>query len=75
MDSVLMASNGHFVFRWDFRNAKHLSVVLTNTVLIDDFCKQRRREIHLYIYGYRKEKVSSYPVSQLLFQIHARKTK
>lgn len=51
-----MASNGHFVFRWDFRNAKHLSVVLTNTVLIDDFCKQRRREIHLYIYGYRKRK-------------------
>ena len=51
-----MASNGHFVFRWDFRNAKHLSVVLTNTVLVDDFCKQRRREIHLYIYGYRKRK-------------------
>lgn len=56
MVSVLMASNGHFDFRWDFRNAKHLSVVLTNTVLIDDFCKQRRREIHLYIYGYRKRK-------------------
>ena len=56
MVSVLMASNGHFVFRGDFRNAKHLSVVLTNTVLIDDFCKQRRREIHLYIYGYRKRK-------------------
>lgn len=31
-----------------------------------------------YIYTYMdiaKEKVSSYPVSQLLFQIHARKTK
>ena len=56
MNSVLMASKGHFVFRWDFQNAKHLSVVLTNTVLIDDFCKQRRREIHLYIYGYRKRK-------------------
>ena len=56
MVSVLIASNGHFDFRWDFRNAKHLSVVLTNTVLIDDFCKQRRREIHLYIYGYRKRK-------------------
>ena len=51
-----MASNGHFVFRWDFRNAKHLSVVLTYTVLVDAFCKQRRREIHLYIYGYRKRK-------------------
>ena len=56
MVSVLIASNGHFDFRWDFRNAKHLSVVLTKTVLIDDFCKQRRREIHLYIYGYRKRK-------------------
>ena len=56
MDSVLKASNGHFAFRRDFRNAKHLSVVLTNTVSIDDFCKQRRREIHLYIYGYRKRK-------------------
>ena len=56
MVSVMMASNGHFVFRWDFRNAKHLSIVLTNTVSIDDFCKQRRREIHLYIYGYRKRK-------------------
>lgn len=56
MVSVFMASNGHFVFRWDFRNAKHLSIVLTNTASIDDFCKQRRREIHLYIYGYRKRK-------------------